>query len=1805
MTTTPTSSSSPQSSVSLPLASRGTTSPVLPTPSNLTLVRTSSTDTPTTSSSPLALTRTKLVALEHQLAEKEKQLQESSGGIEKNVLVRQIRQLQEKIQQLDAKNQHQQQQQQQQQQLQQSSPATVGSSSSTGSHHHGSTATSHPDISSSTSSLTSTGTSNSEQDQLAPETMERLRYLERDLNTYRTSLVPGVSRKEKLLSQRSNALNPLPSPSSSSMQESSSASLLPLPPPLAGSTPTKRRSKVPNNDRRNTDIEFATEIGQGLLLEVRKMQTLLQEKEEQLRSLQIQKADLERAAEALTKQLRQKEETEERLKEETWNLELAKQELTMSVTQLQQNLNKANVEQSKLNRQLTTITSELEQVRGREDKLTATIENLKNRHEQDMAGVRRHMATMQREKADQAKQLQVLSSELAIAKAQSRIAKRSHQDLNDINNSINSSNKNTDSTGEYSGTSDGGGNDPTGTSLQQLSNSKLVSMSPSLSASTTLGGGGRQQQQAIEVETLKTSLGHAHRMVSTLRSNLHKEKTEKFELKKLLADSQETIEQLQNDPRMWEDAGQVPSSDANAQHTAAGGDASALDTNNNRKPRRSRRRSHARMMSTNSRSNSTLLKGDSQQDAVGDEGGRQQQQQQQPRPSRSRSSRVAFDDDNYSYSSFTSDDDDIGDEEDENDDDVDNVQPQQHNQSPGFTSLSMELSKSQQDHNNNMTLPKSNSNGLTSLSQELAKHLHPQPQPSTSTSSSISDQPKVHRSLGDELTFADAFRKASKKKDDDDKKHHLLSSGGQVDDDDDASNSDAFQDLLKGAAFGAAGTGLVGAIAQARAHRGVDSLIQTDHVVVSLPVVSKDSSMQTNIGGKDSEIQTNDDVVVLRRVEQAESEVQTESIVGKEMEVQTTVVASIDKQVQSMPGPESLDTSTQTHHSPPPVGVDQHIQAVVAVVELCHQHTQYVAPTPPVDQSTQSVVAEVADVGTQSEQVAGLDAGVQSVQVVMADVAVQSEQVDTSDAGVQSEQVDVSDVGVQSDQVDVADVGVQSDQVDTSDAGVQSEQVEASDVGIQSDQADVTDVGVQSDQVDVTDVGVQSDQASSSDMGVQSDLVSGADVGVQSDTILAAPVEEKGVQTDSGDETHALIAPMVGARGELSEIKAIDDENTVETLANGSSQDRDVKDSNSDNNAGTSTTMAALLASGAAALGLGAFARGNDSNDDSKPVLDHHDRSIQKNEESPSSLSTDDKDDLDIGHSKSTDTNAADDTKHELNKSTSENVDDDINHDMSKGSEDNTTPVENDKQQQGEERTITRSEADDMIAAAVASALKKHQDEQASSPSQAVGQQHLDANVSPLSALKASSIAKSLELTNDKRHTCDMSANEHHVTGGDDTRLSSDSKRSLSTEATTTTGSLSGTTSNNTTMEDHHSLAPGRPSSPPPPALLARSSMVLQQQNRGNSDRAIYPENSKGKWPMNQAAPSTPTPRQSDQSDSGVETEDSRHHHATSPTHMARVNPNYYTKGNDHGSNDSYYNNNNSATGATAGAAASTLSFASSQQQPQQTAYPNSSATTTATTSAGSPLAEPTIALITDTMMGHWLRKSPRNSGLLRNPLAQPHQRYVWMHPYTRTLYWSTHAPGTPNRDGKTKSAFIESMKVVPNPDEHLGSPQVSIQVSTSEGDMNLTAPDMNTHNTWAESLSYILSTSPESTDTRRMMKPRPTLGDEDSSREKTRTSLLQDLFNHTNGSSSTTASKPSNNRHSMHNWPTSSERRHQNDIVEENDRDEDDHVEQLEDLRMCCNGKHHLSHLERDRIHPNRPKYPKRSFRHSVAVGY
>jgi len=57
-------------------------------------------------------------------------------------------------------------------------------------------------------------------------------------------------------------------------------------------------------------MEFATSIGQSLLGEVKKLQALLQEKEDRIKELENEKGDLERSIEAINRHLRAKEESE-------------------------------------------------------------------------------------------------------------------------------------------------------------------------------------------------------------------------------------------------------------------------------------------------------------------------------------------------------------------------------------------------------------------------------------------------------------------------------------------------------------------------------------------------------------------------------------------------------------------------------------------------------------------------------------------------------------------------------------------------------------------------------------------------------------------------------------------------------------------------------------------------------------------------------------------------------------------------------------------------------------------------------------------------------------------------------------------------------------------------------------------------------------------------------------------------------------------------------------------------------------------------------------------------------------------------------------------------------------------------------------------------------------------------------------------------------------------------------------------------------------------------------------------------------
>lgn len=134
------SSPPPKHSLSSP-TSGNTPHPVLPTPSSSTSVSIRQNNKAS------QLKR----ELEQQLLEKQKQLRESSSGIGKNVLARQVTQLQDRIKELD------------------SGPSNPSSSTN---------------------------------DDIQPSSVDRLRSLERDLSSYRSHpLSPGISsirNKEKV-----------------------------------------------------------------------------------------------------------------------------------------------------------------------------------------------------------------------------------------------------------------------------------------------------------------------------------------------------------------------------------------------------------------------------------------------------------------------------------------------------------------------------------------------------------------------------------------------------------------------------------------------------------------------------------------------------------------------------------------------------------------------------------------------------------------------------------------------------------------------------------------------------------------------------------------------------------------------------------------------------------------------------------------------------------------------------------------------------------------------------------------------------------------------------------------------------------------------------------------------------------------------------------------------------------------------------------------------------------------------------------------------------------------------------------------------------------------------------------------------------------------------------------------------------------------------------------------------------------------------------------------------------------------------
>ncbi|KAF7975378.1 hypothetical protein HWV62_9715 [Athelia sp. TMB] len=126
---------------------------------------------------------------------------------------------------------------------------------------------------------------------------------------------------------------------------------------------------------------------------------------------------------------------------------------------------------------------------------------------------------------------------------------------------------------------------------------------------------------------------------------------------------------------------------------------------------------------------------------------------------------------------------------------------------------------------------------------------------------------------------------------------------------------------------------------------------------------------------------------------------------------------------------------------------------------------------------------------------------------------------------------------------------------------------------------------------------------------------------------------------------------------------------------------------------------------------------------------------------------------------------------------------------------------------------------------------------------------------------------------------------------------------------------------------------------------------------------------------------------------------------------------------------------------------------------------------------AGASTDPTVIHAITQTMIGEFLYKYTRRA-IGKGHGERRHKRFFWVHPYTKTLYWSSADPGSSNvSESSAKSAYIEGVRSVldPNPMPP-GLYQYSVVVTTAQREMKITAPTKERHDIWLNALKYLLS---------------------------------------------------------------------------------------------------------------------------------
>ncbi|KAI0020012.1 hypothetical protein F4780DRAFT_395655 [Xylariomycetidae sp. FL0641] len=290
----------------------------------------------------------------------------------------------------------------------------------------------------------------------------------------------------------------------------------------ATGSPTK--FSVPNRKVRNQptnrvhDIEFAAEISTSLIAQVRSLQALLAEKDEELRDIRTEKSRLEYEAEGFQQRLKALDESENRYKEENWNLETQIHEYMAKEKEASDREKKLNHTLNVMQAEKNAAQRELDEVKVNHARLTDQHTAAVKSHDIELGMVKRNMIIADAERTALTRKVEELTGQnTELAKAVSASIRGRNLERESI-----------------LGMSD--------EDFQTAHDQTTPEHSPPISPMKIT-----PRHAMLETETLKTSLAHAQRTIQGLRNNVHREKTEKMETRRLLQEARDELEKLRSD----------------------------------------------------------------------------------------------------------------------------------------------------------------------------------------------------------------------------------------------------------------------------------------------------------------------------------------------------------------------------------------------------------------------------------------------------------------------------------------------------------------------------------------------------------------------------------------------------------------------------------------------------------------------------------------------------------------------------------------------------------------------------------------------------------------------------------------------------------------------------------------------------------------------------------------------------------------------------------------------------------------------------------------------------------------------------------------------------------------------------------------------------------------------------------------------------------------------------------------------------------------------------------------------------------